>query len=304
MITASVVLLLFPSWIFSQGGSAFSVAAPRRIRSSGQSRQTHLGASIAAGDTILVVGGTGGVGQLVTRKLQNRGDYTVRISSRNKERAQATIGSETVQVVEFDLISGTDEQLQAALKGVSAIVLSVGTTAFPTMKWAGGNTPEAIDKKAVQRMAEAASKLDTIKKIVLLTSIGVDRTGEMPFFILNLFGVLEAKKSGEEAVKAAAARHGKMVYAIVRPGRLIGGPFTNLDVARLLQIEGGAENGVDAVAGDVLLGDCKRDACAEAVVQCLVNDACRNVEFSIISNENKALDDQQWTEAFQNMLLL
>jgi hypothetical protein len=38
---------------------------------------------------------------------------------------------------------------------------------------------------------------------VLLTSVGVDRTKEMPFLVLNLFGVLDAKKAGEEAVKAA-----------------------------------------------------------------------------------------------------
>jgi hypothetical protein len=82
---------------------------------------------------------------------------------------------------------------------------------------------------------------------------------------------------------------------------LIGGPFTNLDVAKLLQVEGGAENGVDVAAGDTLLGDCKRDACAEAVVQCLINEECKDVDFAIISNENKALNDQQWSAAFQQM---
>jgi hypothetical protein len=122
----------------------------------------------------------------------------------------------------------------------------------------------------------------------------------MPFLILNLFGVLDAKKSGENAVKAAVGGT-KADYAIVRPGRLIGGPFTNTDVAKLLQIEGGAENGVDVAAGDALLGDAKRDAVAEAVLQCLVNDACSNVDFSIVSNEDKALNDDQWTSAFLKM---
>ena len=265
-------------------------------------RSTRLGAAIAPGDTVLVVGGTGGVGQLVTSKLLP--DYQVRVTSRDKERGEETIGTNEIknlQVMEFDLISGSDAQLQEALQGVSALVISVGTTAFPTMKWRGGNTPEAIDKVAVERLAEAASKIDSVKRIVLLTSVGVDRTDEMPFVVLNLFGVLDAKKAGEEAVKATAAKNPKIDYAIVRPGRLVGGPFTNLDVARLMQIEGGAENGVDVAAGDALLGDCKRDACAEAVVQCLVNAACQNVEFSIVSNDDKALNEQQWTEAFQKM---
>jgi uncharacterized protein YbjT (DUF2867 family) len=127
------------------------------------------------------------------------------------------------------------------MKDVSAVVISVGTTAFPTTKWAGGNTPQAIDKDAVQRIAKAAQMSPGMKKIVLVTSVGVERTKEMPFLILNLFGVLDAKKSGEKAVKSAAGEAG-FDYAIVRPGRLVGGPYTNLDLAKLMQIEGGEFN--------------------------------------------------------------
>ena len=72
----------------------------------------------------------------------------------------------------------------------------------------------------------------------MVTSVGVERTGEMPFLVLNLFGVLDAKKAGEKAVEGAAAKGG-FDYAVIRPGRLVGGPFTNLDIAKLLQVEGG-----------------------------------------------------------------
>lgn len=81
----------------------------------------------------------------------------------------------------------------------------------------------------------------------------------------------------------------------------MGGPYTNLDLAKLFQIEGGAENGVTVDKGDTLLGDCKRDACAEAVVQCLENESCLDVEFSMISNEEMALTTEQWGEAFVGM---
>jgi len=60
----------------------------------------------------------------------------------------------------------------------------------------------------------------------------------MPFVILNLFGVLDAKRSGEAAIMSASGAGG-FGYAIVRPGRLVGGPYTNLDLAKLMQIEGG-----------------------------------------------------------------
>ena len=200
---------------------------------------TSLRASaLSPGDTVLVVGGTGGVGQLVVGKLQGRGGFAVRATSRDKHRGEEVIADQGVEVFEVDLLSRDESALNAALKGVSAVVISVGTTAFPTAKWKNGNTPKAIDEEAVTRIAEAAAKVDTMKKIVLVTSVGVERTGEMPFLVLNLFGVLDSKKAGEQAVMAAAKKGG-FDYVIIRPGRLIGGPFTNLDVAKLLQIEGG-----------------------------------------------------------------
>lgn len=205
------------------------------------SRTTLRASAISPGDTVLVVGGTGGVGQLVTKKLQSLGDYNVRVTSRDEARGREIINDADVDVVAVDLISEDTASLEASMKDVSAVVISVGTTAFPTTKWTGGNTPQAIDKDAVQRIAKAAQMTPGMKKVVLLTSIGVDRTKEMPFLILNLFGVLDAKKSGEEVVKSAAAEAG-FDYVIVRPGRLVGGPYTNLDLAKLMQIEGGESN--------------------------------------------------------------
>jgi uncharacterized protein YbjT (DUF2867 family) len=260
----------------------------------------HAAAAFKSNDRVLIVGGTGGVGQLVTKKLLVGQKYPVRVSSRSKARGREIFADDTVEVVELDLVRGSSEQIALALQDVAAVVISVGTTAFPTMKWWNGNTPRAIDQEAVEKIAQVAEKVDSLKKIVLLTSVGVDRTEEMPFLILNLFGVLDAKKRGEQAIVEAAKRGG-FGYAIVRPGRLVGGPYTNPDIAKLLQVKGGAENGVDIQAGDTLLGDCKRDACAEAVVQCLVNDACQSLDFSIVSNQGPALTNDDWTTSFRLM---
>jgi uncharacterized protein YbjT (DUF2867 family) len=257
-------------------------------------------AAISPGDTVCVIGGTGGVGQLTIAKLDQKG-FNVRTTSRNKAKGEETIANKNVQVYELDLLSKDTTALEKVIDGVSAVVISIGTTAFPTMKWRGGNTPSAIDDEAVTRIANVAfRKSESLKKIVLVTSVGIERTSEMPFVILNLFGVLDAKKKGEDAVVAAATRGG-FDYAVVRPGRLVGGPYTNPDVAKLLQVEGGAENGVALSAGDSLLGDCKRDACAEAVVQALTNEACKNKVFSIISTEETALTNEKWTAAFQSL---
>lgn len=260
--------------------------------------QAQLGTSTLP-ERVLVIGGTSGIGQLVTEKLASAG-VDVCVTTRSVQRAKEVFTSSTasnLQYLELDLLSLRDDSLDAALKGISAVVISVGTTAFPTIKWKGGNTPKAVDDVAVSTIAKAISKQDSVKKVVLVTSVGVERTGEMPFRILNLFGVLDAKKSGEEAIKSS----GKS-YCIVRPGRLIGGPFTNLDVAKLLQIQGGADNGVDIAAGDSLLGDCKRDACAECIVKCLGNVRASNIVFSIVSNTEPALSADQWDEVFQSLV--
>jgi uncharacterized protein YbjT (DUF2867 family) len=233
------------------------------------------------------------VGQLVAQKLVQRG-FLVRATSRDAGKGRDVLGDQ-VEVAALDLVNGSDLQIQSALQGAVGVVISVGTTAFPTARWKGGNTPEAIDKVAVSRIANQLVAAKP-KKVVLVTSVGIERTKDMPFVILNLFGVLDAKKTGEQAIQEASTAGG-FDYAIVRPGRLVGGPFTNLDVARLLQIEGGAENGVTVQRGDALLGDCKRDACAEAIVQCLINEECTNAVFSIVSNDDNALTSDQWSQA-------
>jgi len=243
---------------------------------------------IKPNDRVVIFGATGGVGQLVTKKLSARDgkNYQLTIAARDAARAKDTLENDNIDVVELNLVGdnkATETELQNAMRGATGVVISVGTTAFPTKRWDGGNNPKAIDMEAVTRIANAASSVDTVRRLVLLTSVGVMRTNQMPFLILNLFGVLDAKRAGEDAVKSAASEGG-FSYSIVRPGRLVGGPYTNLDLAKLFQIEGGAENGVNLAQGDELLGDCKRD-----------------VEFSLVSNEDKALTEDGWTSAFTSM---
>jgi len=265
-------------------------------------------------DKIVIFGGTGGVGQLVTRKLRARmNNYNICVVARNAGSAKEVLlpaddkelGLEGngLTIEELNLVGdnkATDDELKSAMEGASGIVISVGTTAFPTKRWNGGNTPKAIDEEAVSRIAKCASDISTLRRIVLLTSVGVNRTNEMPFLILNLFGVLDAKMAGEDAVKAASSESG-FSYSIIRPGRLVGGPYTNLDLAKLFKVDGGASNGVTLESGDVLLGDCKRDVTAEAVLQCLENVECTDVEFSMVSNEEPPLTESEWGEAFVAM---
>jgi nucleoside-diphosphate-sugar epimerase len=296
-------LLLISTFVFCgrhYSCLAFSSGAIPRCRPA-VPRSSVLYATAAADGTVLVIGGTSGIGQLVSHKLAGR-QKQVRATSRDASRARELLDHPNIVVVELDILKEDDATaLEAAMKDVSTVVISVGTTAFPTLKWKGGNTPVNIDEKAVSRIAAMAAKAPTVKTVLLVTTVGVERTEDMPFKILNLFGVLDAKRAGEAAIQTYSTVDSGYQYAIVRPGRLVGGPFTNYDVAKLLQIQGGAENGVQLAAGDALLGDCKRDACAECIVQCISQPHKMNLVFSIISNEQAAFSEEEWTQAFQSL---
>lgn len=224
----------------------FSSWLPNNNNNNGNSpnSNTNGGSKLKPGDDIVVFGGTGGVGQLVTKKLNAKG-FAMRVAARDTQRADETLEDISIQTVPLDLtnsnqsLENKQEALEAALDGTSAVVISLGTTAFPTEKWKNGNTPSAIDRDAVTMIAKAASNVKSIEKVVLITSVGVDRIKEMPFLFLNLFGVLDCKRDGENAVKEASVQHEGFDYVVVRPGRLVGGPYTNLDLAKLMQIEGG-----------------------------------------------------------------
>ncbi len=131
---------------------------------------------------------------LCRRRSSNSRDYgySVRVAARNPSRAYELLRSATtvkeedidtttninnidnskLEVVQVDLVGKTaitDDELRSIMLGVSAIVISVGTTAFPTSRWFSSekkyeivNTPTAIDNVAVSRIGQIASSISTI----------------------------------------------------------------------------------------------------------------------------------------------
>ena len=87
---------------------------------------------IQANDKILVFGGTGGVGQLVTRKLRAReNDYNVCVVARDAVKAKEILSVDDIDVIELNLVGddkAADDELQSAMEGCTGIVISVGTT--------------------------------------------------------------------------------------------------------------------------------------------------------------------------------
>lgn len=66
---------------------------------------------------------------------------------------------------------------------------------------------------------------------------GIQRKDKFPFSILNAFGVLDAKQRGEEAIISSG-----LPYTIIRPGRLIDGPYTSYDLNTLLKAKTGGKS--------------------------------------------------------------
>ena len=271
-----------------------------------------------ANERVLVTGATGGVGQLTVAKLLEKG-YLVRVLTRSAEKAQAMFDNQ-VEIAIGDIRQPAT--LPPAVQNVTQIICATGTTAFPSAKWdfdnadeltglgsligwskiyidsqyrleKARNSPEQVDAQGVSNLVAAAPK--DLKRFVFVSSCGILRKDKPPFSLLNAFGVLDAKQKGEEAI----IRSG-LPYTIIRPGRLIDGPFTSYDLNTLLKAKTGGKLGVVVGTGDTLLGDSSRIDVASACVECLSNPVTAGKIFELV-NKGTRPSVIDWTALFSNL---
>ena len=229
-------------------------------------------------DLVLVAGATGGVGQLVVAKLLDKG-VLVRALTRNKDKAEEMF-ARSVEVTVRDI--RYPDTLASATQGVTHIICCTGTTAFPSLRWDFSNfqpknTPQEVDGEGVKNLVAAAPQ--SLKRFVFVSSCGVLRKDSLPFNILNAFGVLDAKLQGERAIKASG-----LPYTIIRPARLIDGPYTSYDLNTLIRAKTDGKKGVVIAAGDSLNGETSRIDVANVCVQCLDYETTINKAFTIVNS--------------------
>lgn len=230
-------------------------------------------------DLVLVAGATGGVGQLVVAKLLEN-NMSVRALTRNKDKASQMFDNR-VEIAVGDIRNRNS--LTSATQGVTQIICCTGTTAFPSLRWdfsnlfQAKNTPEEVDGEGVKNLVAVAPQ--NLKRFVFISSSGVLRKDSFPFNILNAFGVLDAKLQGERAIQASG-----LPYTIIRPGRLIDGPYTSYDLNTLLKAKTDGKKAVVIEKGDSLNGEASRIDVANACVQCLQYETTINQIFSIINS--------------------
>ena len=232
---------------------------------------------------VLVAGATGGVGQLVTAKLIAKG-VKVRALTRDRDKASLMFDA-AVEIAVGDVRDRSS--LVAAVAGVTHIICCAGTTAFPSGRWDFANlfqpknTPQEVDGDGVANLVSVAPQ--DLERFVFVSSCGVLRKDSLPFNILNAFGVLDAKLQGEAAIQAS-----DLPYTIIRPARLIDGPYTSYDLNTLLKAKTNGEKAVVIGTGDTLNGETSRIDVANACVECLDNANTVNKAFEIVNSGDRS----------------
>ncbi|WP_445636455.1 Epimerase [Nostoc sp. DSM 114161] len=263
-------------------------------------------------DLVLVAGGTGGVGQLVVGKLLEKG-VRVRVLTRDAAKAEKMFNRQ-VEIVVGD--TRQPATLDAATSDVTQIICCTGTTAFPSARWEfeespnliewgltflnpqssqakAKNSPAKIDAQGVSNLVAAAPQ--NLQRFVFVSSCGILRKDRFPFSVLNAFGVLDAKQKGEESIVNSG-----LPYTIIRPGRLIDGPYTSYDLNTLLRAKTGGKSAVVLGTGDTLVGDASRIDVANACVECLFYPSTSRKIFEIV-NKGQRPDAIDWESLFSEL---
>jgi uncharacterized protein YbjT (DUF2867 family) len=237
---------------------------------------------VPAKELVLVAGATGGVGQLTVAKLLEKG-FPVRVLSRNADKAQKMF-AQRVEITVGDIRQ--PDTLGAAMQNVTYIICCTGTTAFPSARWdfqgflSAQNSPQKIDAEGVKNLVAAAPT--NLKRFVFVSSCGVLRQDKFPFNILNAFGVLDAKKQGEEALVTSG-----LPYTIIRPGRLIDGPYTSYDLNTLLKAKTDGKLAVVIGTGDTLTGQTSRIDVAAACIECIFYPMTQGKAFELVNSGSR-----------------
>jgi nucleoside-diphosphate-sugar epimerase len=180
---------------------------------------------------------------------------------------------------------------------IDAVVCTTGTTAFPSKRWEGNNGPRPTDLDGNLNLINACPR--SLKRFIFVTSAGVERQKEFPWLVLNLYGVLTFKRAAEIALEESG-----LPWTVLRPSRLVDGPYTSFDLNTLLKATSESQGlrGVDLKQGDCFKGQASRVAVAEACVQALQSEKAEGRAFaieSVAAGAGPGADEAAWRVMFE-----
>jgi len=229
---------------------------------------------------VLVVGATGKTGQWVVTDLLSKG-FSVRAFVRNLDKAEDLFGWDGSNLDVFEGNVKDLASLTEATRGALAVIYCAGSREI-----IGPNAFQQVDGLGVENAVKAAQlsggeepgSEPSVRKFILLSSIGVSRPEEYGFLGKLLGDPLRAKARGEAAVR----RSGLESYCIVRGGGLRDGD--------------GTKRAIEIAQGDVF-GKCgvSRLDLAQVLVQVLVQDV-NNVTFEVKNDDSRREDQARLNE--------
>ena len=233
------------------------------------------------GSTIAVAGCTTAAGKALLRSLffADKGwKLRALVPSGGSLGAEATLGIE----------EASSASLKASLDGASALVL-VSTAAGGK----GGVENEEVPKYM-------AALPDSLRRVVYLSTHGVERTSELPFSLQNAWGGPLDKLRATEQEVTLRAMNRLPSFSIVRVGKLVESSSSAGDAA-----------GRCALApGDDLQGDLPVATASAVLLQTLARSESVNASFSAaplggandLSVPPDAPDEAHWSDEFQKLI--
>jgi nucleoside-diphosphate-sugar epimerase len=273
--------------------------------------------------SVCVFGCSGGLGQqicnsfirqganvnAVTRNVEAAMKYPILSNLANNKNLKNQFSFHTADARDILSLAALGD----ALAKSSCVVISVGTTAFPSSKWENGrNSPEIACYQTVVNILDVLDNFKwhslkkEDKKVILVSSVGVKRCDKFPYKLLNSYEVLDQKRRSEEFLFQRAQERG-FNAVVCRPGRLIGEPFTNFDLAKLFKIDQGENKGIIVDREDVLDGDMQRLDAAESIVRIASSPTLSprkgvaTVSYSIVNKKGPAPSEDDWTSLLDSI---
>lgn len=189
-------------------------------------------------ETVLLVGGTGRTGRRVLQQLLD-GGAKVRVIVRSAERLPAGVADDpNLAVLEADLLSLGDDDLQRQVRGCDAVISCLGHVI--SFKGVFG-PPRDLVTRATTRLCRAiqALKPATPVKFILMSSVSVNRPGGLDTrrtrfekaFMWTLCRVLppalDNQRTADFLCREVVAADPFVQWVAVRPDTLVEGDVTD-----------------------------------------------------------------------------